>query len=180
LYTFEEFTLKNLNVQLVLPHENQAEDLYNAIEHDRTELSKWMPWVHLTNSVDDEIKFINYARMRIAEYKLLELTILVNNHAKGMVDIHNIDSINRTAEFGYWLSSDVQGNGIITESVKKMASFAFNTLETHKLILQADASNFKSIAIAKALGFQHEATLKQQIVCNKSFRDLSIFVKFPN
>jgi hypothetical protein len=40
------------------------------------------------------------------------------NKAIGSIDIHNIDLNNYSAEIGYWLAKDYNGNGYMSEAVK--------------------------------------------------------------
>jgi len=48
----------------------------------------------------------------------------------------------------------------------------------NKIVLQADSENHKSIAVAHRLGFVLEATLKQQVRYQDTFKDMCIFAKF--
>ncbi len=178
MFYFSKFTIAQHNIILALPDTTHAEDLFNTVNNDRATLSRWMSWTNTTLSVDDEKQFINYARVEIAKHHLLLLTIIVDNQAVGMVDLHQIDWQNRTAELGYWLSSEFQGKGIITTAVNQLVSHAFNHMLLHKVILQADSENDKSIAVAHRLGFLLEATLKQQVRYQDTFKDMCIFAKF--
>jgi len=180
MFVFKEFSLENYTIQLVMPEEHHAEELFNIVNNDRCTLSRWMPWTETTNSIEDEKRFLNYSRIQYAKYELFMTTILVNGIPGGMVDLHNINKTNRTAEFGYWLSSEHQGHGIMSKSVKQMLNYAFDDLKLHKVILQTDSENTKSIEIANRLGFSLEAILKDQIFYDKQFKDLNIFAKFAN
>ena len=92
-----------------------------------------------------------------------------------MIDLHDISWEDHTAKIGYWLHSQQQGYGIMTESLKRLAEHAFSELKLNKLVLQAESENEKSIAIAKRLGFVREGTLKQQVAYGDEFKDLNIY-----
>ncbi|MFT8727794.1 MAG: GNAT family protein [Liquorilactobacillus ghanensis] len=180
MFTYAEFTLGNDQIKLTLPDKGQATDLFQAIEHDRQELERWMPWTKTTNSIKDEENFINYAREQVIQNKLLELVIVINKTAAGMADLHNIDWGNRRAEVGYWLSSDFQGRGIMTETVKRLIKTAFADWSLHKVIIQADSENLASQAVARRLGFSKEAVLKEQLYSGKEFHDLVVYTQLLN
>lgn len=180
MFTYTEFALENNQVKLTLPDQKQADELFQAIEHDRQELSRWMPWTKTTTTVENEKKFINYAREQMSQDKLLELTIVVNGVAVGMADLHNIDWENRRAEVGYWLFSKYQGKGIMTATVKSLLRTAFNGWNLNKVIIQADSENQASQAVAKRLGFKQEAVLKEHLYQEQQFSDLVVYAKFAS
>ena len=177
MFYFSKFKIAQHNIILAFPDTTHADNLFKVINNDRTVLSRWMSWTNRTQSIDDEKQFINYARVEIAKHHLLLLTIIVDNQAVGMVDLHHIDRQNHTAELGYWLSSEFQGKGIITTAVNQLVSHAFNHMLLNKIILQVDSENHKSIAVAHRLEFVWEATL-QQIRYQDTFKDMCIFAKF--
>ncbi|CAM3095714.1 GNAT family N-acetyltransferase [Leuconostoc rapi] len=180
MFTFSKFTVGTHDVTLDFPEERHAEALFALITHDRTALSRWMPWADTTLNVSDERQFIRYSRTQNAKSDLLLLTILVDGLPVGMLDLHDIHHINRTAKIGYWLSSTVQGQGIITTAVSHLISIAFSELAIHKIILEADSENNKSIAVAERLNFTFEATLKDQIRYRDTYKDLNVYVRFNN
>ncbi|EJN99320.1 GNAT family N-acetyltransferase [Oenococcus oeni] len=175
MFVLSSFQIGQQMIKLVFPEEKQAEELFEIIETDRKALSEWMPWTKNVKSKKDEIEFINYAREKNAKYQLLELAIIAGNQPIGMIDLHSIDRDDRRAEVGYWMFSKYQGKGIMTESLKRLLSIAFDELDLNKIIVMADSKNEKSRAIPQRLGFRQEGTLKEEIFMNKQFRDLDVF-----
>ncbi|MBZ5984375.1 GNAT family N-acetyltransferase [Leuconostoc gelidum subsp. gasicomitatum] len=178
MFYFSKFIVGVHEVILSFPEENHAEALFAAITHDRETLSRFMPWSATTLTVSDERQFIRYARAQNAKYDLLVLTVLVDGLPVGMVDLHDINHVNHTAKIGYWLSTAVQGQGIITHAVSHLVAIACDKLSLHKIILEADSENNKSIAVANRLGFAFEAKLKDQIYYHGVYKDLNIYVQF--
>lgn len=175
MFVFSNFEINNKRVQLTFPEVEQAKELYSAIKDDRESLSRWMPWTKSTKSAGSERNFIKYAREQNAKYLLLEHVIVVDGVASGMIDLHDISWEDHTAKIGYWLHSQQQGYGIMTESLKRLVEHAFSELKLNKLVLQAESENEKSIAIAKRLGFVREGALKQQVAYGDEFKDLNIY-----
>lgn len=103
MFVLATFSLNNLSIKLVFPETSHAQSLYNLIEQDRSELSRFLPWANEINALKDELAFIKLMRSETAEYKKLALVILVNNQPAGMVDLHDIKLNDQSAEIGYWL-----------------------------------------------------------------------------
>lgn len=178
MFYFSRFKIAQHEIILALPEEGHAAGLFEVISNDRETLSRWMPWAETTQSINDERQFIRYARAQITNYDLLLCTIIVDGQPVGMVDLHNINKQHHTAELGYWLSSEYQGQGVMTTAVNHLIAHAFTQMGINKIILQADSENSKSIAVAHRLGFVFEATLKSQIRYRDTYKNLNIFAKF--
>ncbi|MFD1125353.1 GNAT family N-acetyltransferase [Lentilactobacillus raoultii] len=175
MFVFKQFELNQHQVSLLLPEKNQAAALFEAVQADRKELRKWMPWVDDTKSERAEAKFIKYIQGQMVNGKVFMLTIVVDQVPVGMIDFHNIDRANRHAEVGYWLSSQAQGQGVMTRSLEAIIDYGFKTLGLHKILIQVDTENTKSSAIPQRLGFSREAVFKEQIYFHGQFRDFEEF-----
>lgn len=67
---------------------------------------------------------------------------------------NKINRNNGSAEIGYWLSEDYQGKGIMTECVRTLADFGFESLKLSKIEIRCRAENARSVNIPKRLGFK--------------------------
>lgn len=65
-----------------------------------------MPWAYTTLSKKDELVFLQYVERQNVAHKLLMFTILFDEKKVGMIDLHELDNINKHAEFGYWLGGN--------------------------------------------------------------------------
>ena len=59
------------------------------------------------------------------------------------------------------MDSDYQGQGIITQSCKRLIEYGFNALNLNRIEISCAAGNIKSRAIAKRLGFTEEGILRE-------------------
>ncbi|MFY1049571.1 GNAT family N-acetyltransferase [Apilactobacillus sp. 1-1-2] len=149
-----EFKLDRQNYGLALVEEFMSTEIYDIINKDREELAKWLPWAKDMQSIDDEAKFIRYAK----EHNIFVLAILNGAKPVGMIDLHNVDQVNHTAEIGYWLSSEYQGKGIMYNSVQSLVSYAFNFFDMEELIIKAEVDNEPSRRVAERAGFTFQKT----------------------
>jgi RimJ/RimL family protein N-acetyltransferase len=62
---------------------------------------------------------------------------------------------------GYWADVDRQGQGFVTEAVRAAARFAFVHLQAHRLAIECDGTNERSLRVAERAGFTREGHLRQ-------------------
>ncbi|MHA8138043.1 GNAT family N-acetyltransferase [Lactobacillaceae bacterium Scapto_B20] len=171
------FNLNNAEVQLVFPEARFAPALYAIIENDRDYLARYLPWADAITSVQAEANFLNYARQKFAESNLFAFVILFNGKPVGMIDLHNLNYDNHSAEVGYWLASAAQGHGIMTNALKQMIINLQPELQLHKITVVADVDNLASRSIPQRLGFHHEAVLVDHIYSNGRYHDADTFIR---
>lgn len=152
-FSLIHFKLNDLDIHLVMPQTWQAVDLYQAIAHDREKLGHWLPWAYKMKSSQDEADFIQAIQEKMIKNRMIVLTILVNGEPSGMIDLHNLVK-NKKGEIGYWLSSEYQGRGIVTNSVLKLCQYAFDELNLQYVDLIVATENGKSSRVAQNAKFK--------------------------
>lgn len=152
-FSLIHFKLNDLDIHLVMPQTWQAVDLYQAIAHDREKLGQWLPWAYKMKSSQDEADFIQTIQEKMTKNRMIVLTILVNGEPSGMIDLHNLVK-NKKGEIGYWLSSEYQGRGIVTNSVLKLCQYAFDELNLQYVDLIVATENGKSARVAQNAKFK--------------------------
>ncbi|MDO8517039.1 MAG: GNAT family protein [Nanoarchaeota archaeon] len=83
----------------------------------------------------------------------------------GGIGLTHIDYEQGTAELGYWIAETHWRNGYVSEGVRKLIDYSFNTLKLRRLTIPAFATNKGSNGLAKSLGFTYEGTLRQAAKC---------------
>lgn len=63
-------------------------------------------------------------------------------------------------EIGYWLRKDARGQGLTTEAAAALTQVAFGLHNVARVEIHCDPQNHASAAVARKLGFVHEATLR--------------------
>ncbi len=64
-------------------------------------------------------------------------------------------------EIGYWIVADLQGAGLVTETVVALTSVALETMGARRLEIRCSPGNTKSRAIPERLGFHLDGILRQ-------------------
>jgi ribosomal-protein-serine acetyltransferase len=147
---------------LRLLEESDADELIGLIDANREYLARWMPWVENEREAADVLPFIRGTRRQIADNDGLQTAIVdPDGRIVGMVGYHSIDWPNRKSSIGYWLASDEQGRGTMTEAVRALLDHGFGTWKLNRVLIQAAVDNTRSRAIPERLGFREEGILRE-------------------
>lgn len=171
-----DFEIKvNEKLSLKLRKQEDAQAFFDLTDKNRTEFSKWFPWVEHTNSPSDSEKFIVECQEKFRAGKAADFGVMHEGKWVGSMGFHTINKLHEWAEIGYWLDADYIGKGIMTECVKAMINYGFDDLHLHRIQIACDVSNTKSMAIPKRLEFALEGTLRQNHKRHGKFTDTYVF-----
>lgn len=94
--------------------------------------------------------------------------------------LHRIDWAVPAFEIGYWLRTSAWGQGYVSETVRVLCRFAFETLHANRVEIRCDGGNERSLAVPRRLGFAQEATLRNETRdSSDNLRDTVIFAMTP-
>lgn len=149
--------------------------VFNVVDANREYLKKWLPWVNATLSSKDTEKYILLCIDKFKNKETVDFGIWYDKQWVGSMGFNKIDTINDNAEIGYWLSSDFQGKGIMTDCVKAMLNYGFVDLNLNRIQIRCSCLNIRSKAIPERLGFKLEGVLRQDHKINGEYSDGLIF-----
>ncbi len=152
--------------------------LNRAVRDSAAELSPWMPWARREQSPEESEANIRQACADWVARRDLRLLIFdKSGEMVGSSGLHRIDWEVPKFEIGYWGRTGFGGRGLMTEAVRAIADFAFETLGAQRVEILCDANNLKSAALAKRAGFTHEATLKNYARRADELLDMMVFAR---
>jgi RimJ/RimL family protein N-acetyltransferase len=61
---------------------------------------------------------------------------------------------------GYWIRASEEGRGYMTEAVRLITAYAFDTLAARRVEIRCDARNVRSARVARRCGFELEGHLR--------------------
>ncbi len=106
----------------------------------------------------------------------LGICLIENNHLIGLVNLTNIEWINKKAEFSILIGEkDEWGKGYANEATQLMLAFGFNERNLEKIYLTVDVTHTKAIALYEKIGFVREGLLRKDHFKNGSYRDTYIY-----
>jgi ribosomal-protein-serine acetyltransferase len=127
-----------------------------------------MPWVKEWDAPDQGAIYVRRCQAKWAAREDLALGLWDRGSGLylGGSGLHRIVWNVPSAEIGYWIRSQGEGRGFVTEATALIAAFAFDSLHAQRVLIRCDARNVRSAAVPRRLGFVHEATLRNE--CRRS------------
>ncbi len=89
----------------------------------------------------------------------------------GLLDIYDIERIDKKGKIGYWLGRNYWGRGYVLESLNGAINFAFNKLNLQKLFADILIDNLSSNKLLKKAGFRRIGIMKKDKLVNGKFLD---------
>lgn len=105
----------------------------------------------------------------------LALIIELEGKVIGDVSLWYTDRERRVAEIGWVLDPEFGGYGYAQEAVSAVLKTSFARHNLHRVAAQMDARNAASAKLAKNVGMQHEASLRQDWWSKGEWTDTFIF-----
>lgn len=152
-----------------------ADLLFLAIDDNRAHLSAFLSWVGNMKVPDDFKDYIVASRLLSSTGKELSYAIVFNGIPVGRIGLHHINSQNKNASIGYWLTKSAEGNGLILNSCKALISYGFRELKLKRIEIKAAVNNSRSQAVPEKLGFTKEGLLRKAELVNHKFLDLVLY-----
>jgi RimJ/RimL family protein N-acetyltransferase len=162
--------------------ESDAQDLFEAVAESRDHIRPWLPFADTHQSVEESRDWIIH---QVALWLLREDLILgvwesATNRYLGGTGLHPHNWDTGYFEIGYWIRASAGGHGYITEAVRLLANYAFDTLKANRLEIRCDELNVRSAAIPQRLGFIREGCLRNNATApDGRIRNTLVFSLIP-
>ena len=147
--------------------------MHDAVMASLPELEEWLPWaIGYDRSVAH--RFIRDSASAWNDARAYDFAIRLHEEPDfhvGNVSVWPTSPANRVGEIGYWVRSDLTGEGIGTEITARTVQVGFDELSYHKIILRIAVGNERSDRIAKRLGFMLEGTLRDEVKVGTTWID---------
>jgi ribosomal-protein-alanine N-acetyltransferase len=109
---------------------------------------------------------------------VLAICLAEDGRHVGNVALNSIDFINRRAELGILIGDrKAHGQGIGAQAIKLLSGHAFDRLNLHKVWARVEEGNTSAFKAFVAAGFEHEATLKEEILHHGTWHN-SLYLGF--
>jgi ribosomal-protein-serine acetyltransferase len=93
----------------------------------------------------------------------------------GVCSIEAVNSNNRSANIGYWISENHSGRSIARTVTKRLVEYGFDNLNLHRIEIRAATMNWASQKVAESCGFQFEGIAKDCEWLYDHFVDLKVY-----
>ena len=142
--------------------ESDAQDLFEAVAKSRDHIRPWLPFAGAHQTVEESRDWIIHtmARWLLREDLILGMWEAATSRYLGGTGLHAHNWDTGYFEIGYWIRASAEGHGYITEAVRLLANYAFDTLKANRLEIRCDELNARSAAVPQRLGFVREGCLR--------------------
>jgi len=151
--------------------------MHDAVRASLPELEEWLPWaIAYDRSVAH--RFVRDSASAWNDARAYDFAIRLHEEPDfhvGNISVWPTSPANRIGEIGYWIRSDLTGEGIGTEVTARAVQVGFEELNYHKIVLRIAVGNERSDRIAKCLGFTFEGTLRDEVKVGTTWIDHTVW-----
>ena len=173
--------IEGARIYLEAREPSQAASLFALVDKNRAALKPWMSWEERTKAVADSAAFIEgmIEGWKLGEEFDYAIFDRASSRMIGSFGLHTIDWYNRSCHLGFWIDSESEGQGFVSEAVQLGEQLA-KDLGFHRLVITCNRENLKSQKVALRNGYHREATMIDQAFEKGRWRDTIFFVKLLN
>ncbi len=164
---------ENLELRTLEP--SDAGIFFELTRKNDTYLRQWLGWLDDDKSVADTEKYIIDSNKRFANKEGLDFGIFYNNQHIGGIGLYPWDTANKKTSIAYWVGEELQGKGIVTDTLKAVIDYAFTEMGLNRIEITCATGNTKSSAIPKKLGFIFEGIAREGEWLYDHFVDLEVY-----
>jgi len=160
-------------LRLRAPRRGDSGPLHAAIDETLEQLVPWLPWARPGHSRADTRRYLRAARLAWARATAFEFVIesRPDGPIVGVISLHRIDWLRRSAGIGYWIRRSRFGQGLATEACDALVAHAFAALTLHRIEALVALVNKPSQRVVEKLGFTREGVAREVEFIDGEFLD---------
>lgn len=132
-------------------------------------------WLPGEPTLQDSERRIRGGLTQFVEGAGLDAGIFAAGELRGFVGLFHIDSRFKSAEIGYWVDEEAEGQGLISRAASALLTYAFTELRLHRIDLKCADTNTRSIRVAERLGFSLEGRQRKADQIGGEWQDLLLY-----
>lgn len=126
-------------------------------------------------TLSDTDFFIDLSEKQTAQ---MTFAITYHNELCGVISLMEQEDIHRlNAEIGYWIGEKYWGKGIITEAIKKVTAYGFDTLKLERIYAGVFDYNKGSMRALEKNGYELEGIHRRAVVKMEVIYDEYLYAK---
>jgi RimJ/RimL family protein N-acetyltransferase len=164
------------------PMPGDGPEVNAAVVETIDSLRPWMPWAKEIPTVEQSEETMRKARCAFLERSDLWLLLFLKGTSTlvGSSGLAVKEWAVPKFEIGYWCRKRFEGQGYITEAVRGITTFAFETLGARRVEIRCDAENARSRRVAERAGYHLEGELRNDALDNEgALRSTLLFAMIP-
>lgn len=155
-----------------------ARPLSVAVGESLPELSEWLPWAQGLYGLPEARAFVRSSNRSWRRGRAFDFAVSLKekpDELAGGVGIWYTSRIQRSAELGYWVRSDLTGGGVATEAAAALLPLGFEEMRLNRILVRIGVGNLSSRRVAEKLGFSYEGIAREEIMVRGKWMDHEVF-----
>lgn len=164
------------------PLPGDGKEMNAAIRETFDDLHVWMDWAKEVPSEEESETYARLGRAKFLERSDIPLLIFLKGTSTlvGASGLHPKNWSVPSFMIGYWRRMGFEGQGYITEAVRGVTRFGFETMRANRIYISCDTRNVRSRNVAERAGYRLEGVFRNDAVApDGSLRDTFIFGMTP-
>ncbi|AHX13086.1 ribosomal-protein-serine acetyltransferase [Dyella jiangningensis] len=167
-------------LQLCLWQPSHADALYEAARESVSTVGRWLPWCHSGYRREDAIRWIERCRSAAEGGEPCAFGVFDGNGMLlGGVGLNRFDNQHRSANLGYWVRTQAQGQGVAARAARRLATFGFEALGLCRIEIVAAVENQTSRRCAEKAGARFEGIARHRLVIDGTPVDAAVYGLLP-
>jgi ribosomal-protein-alanine N-acetyltransferase len=150
---------------------SDAADMYDYAKRD--EVTKYLLW-NPHPDVTYTRRYLEYlaGRYRLGQFYDWAIVSKSDQRMIGTCGFVRFDCPHNSAEIGYVLSPDYQGQGYMYEAAQRVMQFGFSVLGLHRIEARYMIENTSSRQVMEKLGMSFEGVKRSSMLVKGQYRDI--------
>ena len=150
---------------------SDAADMYDYAKRD--EVTKYLLW-NPHPDVTYTRRYLEYlaGRYRLGQFYDWAIVSKSDQRLIGTCGFVRFDCPHNSAEIGYVLSPDYQGQGYMYEAARRVMQFGFSVLGLHRIEARYMIENASSRQVMEKLGMTFEGVKRSSMLVKGQYRDI--------
>jgi len=165
-----------MNIKIRPYRTSDAEALFEAAHESITDVFPWLPWCHPGYKISEAREWISMQIESFAKGRQYHFVIASEAHKfLGACGLSQLDSINRSANLGYWVRTSAAGQGVASTAARSVVEWAFSSTEIERIEIVAALKNKQSQTVAERTGALREGISRSRLLLHDRFHDAVVY-----
>ena len=167
----------------VRPYQQEdAAELFAAINESRDHLRPWLPFADAHQTLDESRDWIvqQQAAWLLRTKLFTGIWTAKDSHFVGGIGLEPVNWDIGYFQIGYWVRVSATGAGYVTEAVQLLTEYALRHLNAQRVEIRCSEHNTRSATVARRAGFTLEGILRNDHrACDGAIRSSLVFARVP-
>lgn len=164
------------HVSLQLFERHHAEGLFALVDANRAHLREWLGWVDgATEASTYQESDIPAWLQQFADGNGFTCGIYLEDELVGTISLHEINRHLGQTSIGYYLGEKGLRKGVMTDVVRFVTNYCFETLGLNRVVIECATGNLRSRRIPERLGFTEEGVLRDAEKLYGTYHDIVVY-----